>query len=140
MARKFPLVYVDGEIRESNANILAAMFMGFPTTTVGGLYTAVNTNVISFGSLVGAGVGDEELVAPLRVQIPTATTAVITFLRQKDNGDPPLISDTDHFLLTLTGGGFAIFDECSKLDKIYFRFSTAVGTQTFYWSAGYGEE
>lgn len=136
MARRYPLIYQDGIITESSRNLLAGVFINFPSSTVGGLVTASTTDVECFGDLVDTGVGDEELVAPLRLQVSIGVTATITILRIKSDGSEPLITDTDCFLAVLTGGGFAIFDEVNSLNKLFYHFDTTIASPTFVWSAG----
>lgn len=138
--RKPPLIFVSGEVKEISRHTPASVTMGFPSTTIGGVVTAIDTNIHCFGDLVAPGIGDEELIAPLRVQVPSAILATIIILRIKDNGDPPLITDYDHYLCVLTGGGFQLFEEILTLNRIYYRFSTIIGSPTFLFSAGYGEE
>lgn len=98
---------------------------------------AADTNVHCFSTLVGVGEGDEELVAPVKVQITSGVTANITVLRQKNNGDDPLISDTDCFLAVMTGSEFNVFDDVNKLNRLYYHFSTAIGSPSFLWSCGF---
>lgn len=111
---------------------------GFPQTTVGGKVVASDTNVhlLSDHTSAGSSAG-EELIAPIRIQVPSGITATITILRQKSDGSMPTIGDTDHYLAVMSGDSFQIFDAVSRTDKIYYHFNTTTSSPYFVWSAGY---
>lgn len=128
----------DGEIEEATNDILVSINFGFPSNTVGGKVTAIDTNVHALEDHASAsGAGSELLVAPIRLQVPDGIGDVITILRVKDDGTDPLISDTDCILSVMWENGFQIYDEVRRIRKLFYHFSTAIGSQYFFWSAGY---
>ena len=137
--RRFPLILESGEIIEADIATIVALNFGFPENVVGGLVASVDTNVHALSDHASAGASaGEDLVAPIRLQLGASVAGSVTVLRQKDSGDAPLITDTDHFLTVLLARDFALFDEINMVDKLYYIFSVGSGSpEEFYWSAGF---